>query len=186
MSKAMSPNPIQSAITELMEDKALFRKFELNTQVLDKYSEIDGNTKVFDYWYRRFKAIESQVETVDSIVRSIKEEMQKEFNQCHLAATLLLASISPFTSFKVSQLRADVDFIGHKTSIVLIYDVVSAAMPETIAEYKPFLSAIHKAQEECKSRFSPQNFDFNYLYANDPLSIECIIQDYPHRISSTT
>lgn len=173
---------IQNAMNQLVSDKAIFEKFEI-PEYLSKYAKIDGNTKVFDYWYEVLAKLKNQVTSqlicVDDIVKRTKEIIQDQFDKCYVCAEDLRKAISKFDNFSVSQIRADIDIFSSKTSIVVLYKTKDGEFPEDFADYNDFLKAIFEVQERSNEQHKPNNYYFTSLFAGDDICIDLIKQDFP-------
>lgn len=100
---------IQSAITQLSEDKKIFDKFEIDSRFIErytrKYSRIEGNTKVFDFWAEKYSEIKSQVQNINSIIDGYKRAFEKQFENCSSSVKILRDTIKAFPNYQESQIR---------------------------------------------------------------------------------
>ena len=174
---------IQSAITQLSEDKNIFDKCEIDSRFIErytgKYRHIEGNTKVFDYWYTEFTKIKSQVDNFNSIIEKYKNAFQNQFQNCFSCTAKLRESIKLFNNYQVSQIRANIDLLSLKTSIMVLFKSTNGKNPEDNEDYNLFLKAIYDAQEKCNEEFKPNYYYFNSLFDDENIVSNLIQRDYP-------
>jgi hypothetical protein len=177
---------IQNLMTELRSDKKIFENFEIDSGFAHKYQAIEGNAKIFDFWYDKFKEIGDQVAQVqsqaneyESIMNSMKIEMQKQFENCHICATELATAIRDFKNYSVSQLRANIDFLKQKTTIMLLFKTTNKNYPEEFDDYILYRKAIYAQQEECNAKSNHHRFIFKSIFFDDNINIDSITRDFP-------
>lgn len=170
---------ITDLMTSIRTDQQVFEKFEIDSSYAGKYQKIEGNSKIFDYWYDRFCEIKDKAEAIERMASFLKEEMQKVFTNCHQCFMTLADRLTQFTYYNISQARADIDFINNKVEIIILYKTIDSADPEDSDDYLQFQKEIYKVQEEFNEKFSPLNFSIKNLFWDTSLSIECIIRDFP-------
>jgi|WetSurMetagenome_2_1015567.scaffolds.fasta_scaffold188186_2 hypothetical protein len=177
---------IQCLMTELRSDKKNFENFEIDSGFIKKYQAITGNTQVFDFWYDRFEEIKTEVAKVQSkaneyeeIVNRIKKDMQKQFDNCHICAGDLTNALKDFKNYSISQLRANIDFLCSKTTVMLLYKTADGKFPEIYSDFNDFRKAIYNKQEEFNKKYEPQKFVIKNLFFDDNISIDCITRDFP-------
>ncbi len=173
-------------MTELQYDKKIFENFEIDSAFIEKYSVIEGNSKIFDFWYDKLKQFENRVSATevrlhkfDKLMESLKSEMQNQFNECHSCASELTLKLKPFVAYNTSQLRANIDFFIQQTTMMLLFKTADPGVyPETLADYKDFRKIIYDVQEAFNSKGAIK-YVIKSLFFDDEISIECIARDFP-------
>ena len=174
---------IQSAITQLSEDKKIFDKFEIDSRFIErytrKYSRIEGNTKVFDFWAEKYSEIKTQVQNINSIIDGYKRAFEKQFENCSSCVKILRDTIKAFPNYQESQIRANIDLFNLKTTLMVLYKTSNSSYPEDNQDYNRFLKAIYDVQEKCNTDFSPSQYSLKTLFHDDNVSTNLIQHDFP-------
>jgi len=174
---------ISNAMLEISNDKEIFANFEIDS-AFGKYQRIDGNTKIFDYWYNRFTEMRDQVKTIQdevyqNMMNEIKNELQKLFNNCYSCYTKINQIFSNYPNYALAMVRANIDIVNKYTTLIVLYKTKNNDHPEGFEDYISFQKAIYNVQEECNAEFAPQCFSISNLHWDDTISVDCIKRDFP-------
>jgi hypothetical protein len=174
---------IQSAITQLSEDKEIFDKFEIDSRYIEryvgKYRRTEGNTKVFDYWHNEFTKIKNQVENINAEIEKYRRAFLGQFENCYSCVNILREELKQYPANQISQIRANIDLLTLKTTIMIIYKTTGGGFPEDNETYNNFLKAIYDAQEKCNAQYHPIQYVFKSLFQDENVSTNLLQHEFP-------
>jgi hypothetical protein len=174
---------VRSAMGQLRADKEIFEKFEIDSRFLEryigKYQQIEGNTKVFDYWHDQFAQFKSQMDDLNKAIEQVKKSFQAQFESCSKAASELQQLNTDFPDYQISQIRANIDLFGQKITLMVLYKTAGDKFPEENPDYDAFLKAIYECQEKSNATLSPSIFVFKSLFLDGNESNDLIMRDFP-------
>jgi hypothetical protein len=177
-------NEISNLMAEIRSDKDIFENFEIDS-TFAKYSMMDGNSQVFDYWYNKFDEVKGKIDGIvnnvkNDIIEEFKAEFQKLFNNCYICYTELFSSLSKFSAYSISMVRANIDLVNRKIILMILYKTTDITKtPEELVDYLDFQKEIYKIQESCNDKFKPHVFSISNLHWDDSISVDCITRDFP-------
>jgi hypothetical protein len=180
---------ISNAMAEIRSDKEIFVNFEIDS-TFGKYSKIEGNSQIFDYWYNKFAEVKSHIDTLkddlyQGIIEEFKTELQNLFKNSFSCYTDLNTVFKKYTNYTISMVRANIDVISKTATLMILYKTVNDSDPEDCGDYLAFQRDIYNIQEACNEQFSPQKFAISNLYWDENISVDCIVRDFPICIRNT-
>jgi hypothetical protein len=176
-------NEISNLMAEIRNDSTIFENFEIDSTFV-KYQKVEGNTKIFDYWYNKFDEVKGKVEAIkdnafEGMIEELKAEFQKIFNNCYAGYTELATALSSFPNYSVSMVRANIDIVNRKITLMILYKTDNDKIPEELEDYLNFQKVIYNIQVDCNKKFAPHTFAISNLHWDDSISVDCITRDFP-------
>jgi len=176
----MLKKDIQTALTELGNDREVFERAEINPDAMQRTVEKYGKlipVALFDYWfdkhqdlYQRVKNLENQEEEFLKSIKSIQGYFKACIEVSSVVGRRLKDIVGKHPCFSVNQIRADIALLNQTVKIMVL---LKGDWPETDApseEAMEQLTAIESAFFDLEREFV-HNYSFKLFESETQIPI---------------
>lgn len=199
-SSSMLKKDIQTALTELGNDRDVFERAEINPGAMQRAVEKYGKlipTSLFDYWFDKHQDLYQRVENFENQGKEFLKSIQGYFKACIEASSVagrqLKDIVEKHSCFSVNQIRADIALLDQTIKIMVLLkgDWAETELPSEKAmdQLTAIESAFFDLEQEFIYDYSFKMFDSeeqiqirtenNNLLFDSRLDIDSLTRDFP-------
>jgi len=176
-SSSMLKKDIQTALTELGNDREVFERAEINPGAMQRAVEKYGKlipAALFDYWFDKHQDLYQRVENLENQGEEFLKSIQGYFKACIEVSSVLGRRLKDIVEkhscFSVNQIRADIALLNQTVKIMVLLkgDWLETQAPSEKAMEQ--LTAIESAFFDLEREFI-HNYSFKLFESETQIQI---------------